>query len=525
MNIISCIGKKLEQLCSCSCFCRFAWFHLRGNRFSLELLYFLFVSSLGFFILLSIDGRTENFTPSNIDLFFTSVSATTVSSMSTVEMEVFSNTQLLILTTLMFIGSEVFISMIALYVRSFFLKVSPKDGNKADPSISFLDTNNSTFLELNNITISENGNSKSDIVSCENHVLTNAIDMEELKYKSLKFLCGVVLFYLVFLQFLGVVSVLIYINIISSANNILKQKDLNTLTFSIFTIVSTFANCGYVPTNENMLSFKKNSGLLLILVPQVLLGNTLYPSVLRFSIWVIGKFTNKAETSYLLENYSKVGYHHLLSCLHSSYLVITVLGFILVQFVMFLSMEWTSSSLEGMNVYQKVVGSLFQTVNTRHTGESVVDLSTISSAVLVLFVIMMYLPPYTSFLPIGESVKQGRNNRSSKAIENIIFSQLTYLVIFIILVCITERKQMIEDPLNFNVLNIVVEVISAYGNVGFSTGYSCDRRLNLNGNCENKWYGFSGKWSNNGKLVLIVVMIFGRLKKFNMNGGKAWILL
>lgn len=46
-----------------------------------------------------------------------------------------------------------------------------------------------------------------------------------------------------------------------------------------------------------------------------------------------------------------------------------------------------------------------------------------------------------------------------KVTENLIFSQLSYLTIFIILVCITERKKLKEDPLNFNVLNIVLEVI------------------------------------------------------------------
>lgn len=140
-----------------------------------------------------------------------------------------------------------------------------------------------------------------------------------------------------------------------------------------------------------------------------------------------------------------------------------------------------------------------------------------------------YLPPYTSFLPRSRREggdEQLKNKRRRKVIkENIIFSQLSYLLIFTILICICERNNIKEDPINFSLLNIVTEVISAYGNVGFTTGYSCDRRLKTEEFCENKWYGFSGRWSNQGKLLLIFVMIFGRLKKFNMNGGKAWKLL
>jgi hypothetical protein len=58
--------------------------------------------------------------------------------------------------------------------------------------------------------------------------------------------------------------------------------------------------------------------------------------------------------------------------------------------------------------------------------------------------------------------------------------------------------------------------------VGFSIGYSCQKLLEIDKSCKDASYGFVGKWSSEGKLVLIIVMIFGRLKKFNMQGGRAW---
>lgn len=66
---------------------------------------------------------------------------------------------------------------------------------------------------------------------------------------------------------------------------------------------------------------------------------------------------------------------------------------------------------------------------------------------------------------------------------------------------------------------------SAYGNVGFTTGYSCERRLNVSdGGCVDAGYGFVGRWSHTGKFVLIIVMFYGRFKQFTAKSGRAWIL-
>ena len=198
-----------------------------------------------------------------------------------------------------------------------------------------------------------------------------------------------VLGYLFVVHLIGSSLVSLYVNLVPSARKVLKDKGLETQTFSVFTTVSTFTNCGFVPTNENMIVFKKNSGLLLLLIPQILMGNTLYPPCLLLLIWVLKKTTKREEFRYILMNYGDMGYGHLLSGPHALLLAMTVFGFILIQFLLLCSMEWSSQVMDGLNSYQKIIGSLFQTVNSRHTGESVFDLSTISSAILVLFVIMM----------------------------------------------------------------------------------------------------------------------------------------
>jgi Trk-type K+ transport system membrane component len=168
----------------------------------------------------------------------------------------------------------------------------------------------------------------------------------------------------------------------------------------------------------------------------------------------------------------------------------------------------------------------------------------------------------------SETGQKCKNQRKS-LVQCLLFSPLSTLAIFVILICVSEREKLKKDPLNFNVLNITIEVVryhkflsqrttvqiiyfyyvikiydwlhaciiyltnsilknqsfcSAYGNVGFSTGYSCKRQLEPDSSCKDAWFGFVGRWSNMGKFILILVMFFGRLKKFSINGGKAWKL-
>ncbi|XP_010437244.1 PREDICTED: sodium transporter HKT1 [Camelina sativa] len=483
-----------------------------SSLFFLYFIYFSFFSFLGFLALKITKPRTTS-RPHDLDLFFTSVSAITVSSMSTVDMEVFSNTQLIFLTILMLLGGEIFTSFLSLYFSHFTNFVFPH--NKIRHLMGSFNLDRPI----------EDGHSDLETVvdHCEGRT--------KIDERASKCLYSVVLSYHLVSNLAGSVLLLVYVNFVKSARDVLSSKEISPLTFSVFTTVSTFANCGFVPTNENMIIFRKNSGLIWLLIPQVLMGNTLFPCFLVLLIWGLYKITKRDEFSYILKNHKKMGYSHLLSVRLCVLLGLTVLGFLMIQLLLFCTFEWSSESLEGMSSYEKLVGSLFQVVNSRHTGETIVDLSTLSPAILILFTLMMYLPPYTLFMPLTEQKtikKEGDDdsgNRKKVTKSGLFVSQLSFLTICIFLISITERQKLRSDPLNFNVLNIILEVISAYGNVGFTTGYSCGRRLNVSdGSCEDAGYGFAGRWSPTGKFVLIIVMFYGRFKQFTAKSGRAWIL-
>uniref|UniRef100_A0A803LG40 Uncharacterized protein n=1 Tax=Chenopodium quinoa TaxID=63459 RepID=A0A803LG40_CHEQI len=450
MNYFSSLGNKFKQLCieyyhkkisfisllSTMKIFMFNYIVSHAKPFWLHLCYFLVVSLIGFMALKVSKPRTDVDQLTSLDLFYTAVSASTVSSMSAVEMEVFSNYQLIVMTILMLLGGEVFTSMLSLQLKRF--KFSSYESTKIDNSKGI-----DQSIELgiiNQFSSTSNNNNKS--YSSFNY------------YYSIKLLGYVVLGYMSSLLTIGSTLVTMYMILTPSANDVLKNKGLILHTFSFFVIVSTFSSCGFVPTNENMMIFRQNPGLLWIIIPYLFLGNSLYPVFLRLVIWVLERFTKRKEFYYMLHNYQEMGYDHLMSSKKTWFLGATTIGFWVLQIAVFSGMEWNSGVMEGMNSYEKFVGTIFQTANSRHSGEFIVDLSLISSAVLVLFIIMI-----------------------------------------------------------------------AYGNVGFSMGYSCKRRLTTDQTCEDKLYGFSGRWSNAGKCVLIIVMFFGRLKKFNMHGGKAWKML
>jgi Trk-type K+ transport system membrane component len=354
----------------------------RLSSLLVHVVYFVAMSCAGWGLLVALKVRAPNRRPRGIDMFFTAVSASTVSSMSTVEMKVFSSGQLLVLTALMFGGGEVFVSLVGLASKWSKMRKQIKNRSRRVES-----HDGDIELETSGDDADADSRSITSTVTEENDDIP--LDAKILRRNAVRSLFFIVLAILVVVHTVGAVAVAAYVYAAPGARQTLRSKALNVWIFSVFTTVSTFSSCGFMPTNENMMVFSRDVPLQLLLVPQALVGNTLFPPLLSACVWAAAAATRREEVVEIArKGREATGYYHLFPARRCWMLAGTVVCFIAVQVALVCAMEW-GGALRGLSAGEKVSNALFLAVNSRHTGESTLDLSTLAAAILVLFVLMM----------------------------------------------------------------------------------------------------------------------------------------
>jgi Trk-type K+ transport system membrane component len=364
----------------------------RLNSLLVHVVYFVAITCAGWGLLSALEVRAPHGSPRRIDMFFTAVSAATVSSMSAVEMEVFSNGQLLVLTALMFAGGEVFISLVGLAFKwSKLRRQIINRSQRVESHDDGIELETTPAAIASNDAADDDARSSTTITTVTEDHTGPVVDAKMLRRDAVRSMFYIVLAILLVVHVVGAVAVAAYLHSAPGARQTLRRKALNVWTFAVFTTVSTFSSCGYMPTNENMMVFSRDVPLQLLLVPQALVGNTLFPPLLAACVWAAAAATRRQD---LVEMARKggggeaAGYYHLLPARRCWMLAGTVAWFIAVQVALVCAMEW-GGALRGLSAGEKVSNALFLAVNSRHTGESTLDLSTLAPAILVLFVLMM----------------------------------------------------------------------------------------------------------------------------------------
>jgi Trk-type K+ transport system membrane component len=333
--------------------------------------YFVIIDVLGFVALMALKPSNLDYSPRHVDMFFLSTSAVTVTGLATIKMEDLSSSQIVVLTILMFFGSEMFVSLLGLVLEW-------GKQNKHDPEDS----------RVRSVTNRDESRVEEAIPATPS---TNSNGLEK---SCLKYLGFVLLSYMVMILLVGSLLVYLYIANVSSARDVLSRKTINTVLFSISVTVSSFTNGGLIPTNESMAVFASNQGLLLLLTGQILAGNILLPVFLRLVVWTLKGLgitrAGTAEFKLMMNNPRTIVLNNLLPNLQTVlFLGATVAALVATAVTLFCCLNWDSAVFAGLTPNQKITNAFFMAVNAMQAGENSIDCSLIAPAALVLFITMM----------------------------------------------------------------------------------------------------------------------------------------
>ncbi|GJP80982.1 hypothetical protein CLOP_g11171 [Closterium sp. NIES-67] len=350
-----------------------------------------------------------------------------------------------------------------------------------------------------------------------------------LELRALETLSWLVPLYFVAIQAVAVVLMLVLVHVSPAVRQVMDSNGVSPVFFSVFQVVSAFSNTGLVLLNSNLMDFSGNVPLLLLCSLLILLGNTLFAPTLRGLLLLLhraAKGEHKVVYKYLLDHPRKC-YTHLFPRSSTLWLVATVVAFNSAEFIFFCVFDWSSVALNGLSSSTKVLVGYFQSICTRTAGYNVVMLALLSPPMLVLYIAMMNVAVYPVYLTrqtsreqrevyddedIGvfyEDLQEGVLDAGVLTQGKKLFLHDTALIFFaIFLVCIMESPMITSDPANFSIFNIIFEIMSGYGNVGFSLGYTCPE--DAPPGCVSPPYSFSGVWRTEAKFVMVLVMLLAR---------------
>ncbi len=182
--------------------------------------------------------------------------------------------------------------------------------------------------------------------------------------------------------------------------------------------------------------------------------------------------------------------------------------------LLFFVLEW-SNTLKDLPLHAKLLTAFFQAVNTRTAGFNTLDIGSLANETLFISILLMFVgtapgscgggvkvTTVSSLAILGYSRFRGQEHPHifyrrvsdasiSKAVSLIIISMMV-IVIGVVLLQQTEIGDVSHNLTRGSFLEILYEVVSAFGTVGLSTGITP---------------GFS--WA--GKLILVFIMFIGRL--------------
>lgn len=283
-----------------------------------------------------------------------------------------------------------------------------------------------------------------------------------------------------------------------------------------------FNDLGFTLTPNSMISFQRAVLPLLFGTFLIIIGNTGFPCMLRFVIWLLSKITPREsgtweELKFLLDHPRRC-FTLLFPTDATAWLFWILVGLNGLDVILYIVLDLHDPVVTEIgSVGYRLLNGLFQASSTRTAGFSTVNLADLHPGIQVSYMVMMYI----SVFPIAISVRRtnvyeekslgiytngGENDEHANEpsyvgahLRRQLSFDLWYIFLGLFIIAIAEGNHisnMNED--SFTMYSCLFEIVSAYGTVGLSLGYP-DYNTS-----------FCGQFSVVSKLVIIAMQIRGR---------------
>ncbi|KAK0621141.1 cation transport protein-domain-containing protein [Bombardia bombarda] len=349
-----------------------------------------------------------------------------------------------------------------------------------------------------------------------------------IEYRSLKALAVVLTSYFWGYSIFGIICLLPWILRTSYWGDIVANVPQSTTWWGFFTANSAFMDLGYTLTPDSMNSFNTAVFPLLVMCFLIIIGNTGFPVMLRFMIWlmsiIVPRDTGLYEELRFLLDHPRRCFTLLFPSAATWWLFAILLILNGLDVMFFIVLDLGTGPVTQLPPGIKVLNGLFEAASTRTAGFSCIDLSKLHPGVQVSYMIMMYI----SVFPIAISVRRtnvyeeqslgiytsgdhndepGNSDTDLSYVGAHLRRQLSfdlwYIFVAYFILCISEGSHLMNetDQSNgFTMFSVLFEIVSAYGTVGMSLGY---KGVNAS---------LSSQFSVVGKLVIIACMQRGRAR-------------
>ncbi|KAK3698068.1 low affinity potassium transporter [Vermiconidia calcicola] len=342
-----------------------------------------------------------------------------------------------------------------------------------------------------------------------------------IEYRSLKLLAKILLCYYIGFHLFGMVVNLPWIKLTKRWRNVVIEDGVDPGWWAVFTSASLFNDLGLTLNPDSMLSFSRATLLLTVGSFLIIIGNTGFPIMLRFIIWVTSKLVPYGsgtweELKFLLDHPRRC-FTLLFPSKATWWLCGILVGLNLIDVIFFIILDLDDPAVLALPPGFRILDAWFQAASTRTAGFAVINLYHLHPAIQVSYMVMMYI----SVLPIAISVRKtnvyeekslgifgGDEEGSGDEKEQSYVGQhlrrqlsfdLWYIFLGFFIICIVEGNRLsnVNDHA-FTMFSVLFEIVSAYGTVGLSLGYPT---INAS---------FSAEFRVISKLVICAMMLRGR---------------